>query len=68
MIGLDHKKKEAIVLDTAASADRHMRKVGEGTDVKASLTPTSEKKQVAGYECTVHNSEVTRWRFRQPRA
>ena len=56
MISLDHKKKEAIVLDTAALTDT-LQKVDK-TDVKASLTPTSEKKQVAGYDCTVHNSEV----------
>jgi hypothetical protein len=56
MISLDHKKKEAIVLDSAALAET-MAKVDK-SDVKASLTPTSEKKQVAGYECTVHDSNV----------
>jgi hypothetical protein len=56
MITLDHKKKEATVLDTAALGET-MSKV-ENTQVKASLTPTSEKKQVAGYDCTVHNSDV----------
>jgi hypothetical protein len=56
MITLDHKKKEAIVMDTAAMTET-MSKVNEA-DVKASLTPTSEKKQVAGYDCTVHDSDV----------
>jgi len=56
MIALDHKNKEAIVMDTAAMTET-MSKVKEA-DVKASLTPTSEKKQIAGYECTVHDSDV----------
>jgi hypothetical protein len=56
MITLDHKKKEAYVMDSAAMTET-LSKVNE-TDVKASLTPTSEKKQVAGYDCTVHDSDV----------
>jgi hypothetical protein len=56
MISLDHKKKEAIVLDTATLTET-MSKVPDA-NVKASLTPTSEKKQVAGYDCTVHDSNV----------
>ena len=59
MIVLDHKKKEAVVLDTAAIVET-MGKVGESIDVKTDLTPTSEKKQVAGYDCTVHDTQRDR--------
>jgi hypothetical protein len=56
MISLDHKKKEAIVLDMATLTET-VGKVGQ-TDVKASLNPTSEKKQVAGFDCSVYESDV----------
>jgi hypothetical protein len=58
MIVLDHKKKEAIVLDTAAIVET-MGKSGGSLDVKTDLKPTSEKKQVAGYDCTVYDTNVT---------
>lgn len=58
MIVLDHKKKEAIVLDTAAIAET-MGKSAGSIDVKTDLKPTSEKKQVAGYDCTVYDTNVT---------
>lgn len=57
MIVLDHKKKEAVVLDTAAIVET-MGKTGNSIDVKADLKPTSEKKQVAGYDCTVYDTNV----------
>jgi Domain of unknown function (DUF4412) len=57
MIVLDHKKKEAMVLDTAAIVET-MGKAGTSIDVKADLKPTSEKKQVAGYDCTVYDTNV----------
>jgi hypothetical protein len=57
MIVLDHKKKEAIVLDTAAIVET-MGKSGGSIDVKTDLKPTSEKKQVAGYDCTVYDTNV----------
>lgn len=58
MIVLDHKKKEAVVLDTAAIVET-MGKGGASIDVKTDLKPTSEKKQVAGYDCTVYDTNVT---------
>lgn len=58
MIVLDHKKKEALVLDTAAIVET-MGKGGGSIDVKTDLKPTSEKKQVAGYDCTVYDTNVT---------
>jgi hypothetical protein len=58
MIVLDHKKKEAIVLDTTAIVET-MGKAGGSMDVKTDLKPTSEKKQVAGYDCTVYDTNVT---------
>jgi hypothetical protein len=58
MIVLDHKKKEAVVLDTTAIVET-MGKTGNSIDVKTDLKPTSEKKQVAGYDCTVYDTNVT---------
>jgi hypothetical protein len=58
MIVLDHKKKEAVILDTAAIVET-MGKAGGSIDVKTDLKPTSEKKQVAGYDCTVYDTNVT---------
>jgi Domain of unknown function (DUF4412) len=57
MIVLDHKKKEAMVLDTTAIVET-MGKGGGSIDVKTDLKPTSEKKQVAGYDCTVYDTNV----------
>jgi hypothetical protein len=56
MISIDHKKKEAIVMD-GAMASEVTSKVKD-TDVVVKLTPTSVTKQVAGQTCTVHDSEV----------
>jgi hypothetical protein len=58
MIVLDHKKKEAVVLDTTAIVET-MGKTGNSIDVKTDLKPTSEKKQVAGFDCTVYDTNVT---------
>jgi hypothetical protein len=58
MIVLDHKKKEAVVLDTTAIVET-MGKSGASIDVKTDLKPTSEKKQVAGYDCTVYDTSVS---------
>jgi hypothetical protein len=58
MIVLDHKKKEAVVLDTAAIVET-MGKSAGSIDVKTDLKPTSEKKQVAGYDCTVYDTNVS---------
>lgn len=57
MVILDHKKKEAIVMDAAAIVET-MGKAGSSIDVKTDLKPTSEKKQVAGYDCTVYDTNV----------
>jgi hypothetical protein len=56
MIMIDHKKKEATSIDVAAVGEA-IQKVGDA-DVQATLTPTSETKQVAGYACTVYQSDV----------
>ena len=58
MIVLDHKKREAMTLDTAAIVET-MGKSANSIDVKTDLKPTSEKKQVAGYDCTVYDTNVT---------
>lgn len=57
MISIDHGKKEATIID--------MKKVAEqlaaisGDEVTASLTPTSQTRQVAGATCTVHDMKIT---------
>jgi hypothetical protein len=56
-INLDDKKKsaEVVPLDTIAEA---MQKVGAG-NLQATLTKTSQTKQVAGYPCTIYNVSIT---------
>lgn len=56
MITLDHKKKEAIVMDVA-TAGAVLEKVKD-TDVQVKVTPTSETKTIAGHSCTVLDSDV----------
>lgn len=56
MITVDHKKKEAIELPVSQVTES-VEKVGDA-DVESTLTPTSETKQVAGYACTVYQSDV----------
>lgn len=57
MIILDHKKHEATVMDLSAIGE-NLKKVSDG-DVKATLTPTAEKKEVAGYSCTIYTSTIS---------
>lgn len=57
MIVLNHKRREAEVNDmTKLSAEMAKLPV---SDVKASITPTKETRQVAGTSCTVHDMQVT---------
>jgi hypothetical protein len=56
MVAIDHKKKEAEIIDmTKLAAD--MAKI-QSSDIKATVTPTSETRQIAGKSCTVHNIEI----------
>ena len=56
MVSLNHKKKEAEIYDMARiTAD--MQKI-QASDIKASVTPTSQTRQIAGQTCTVHNIEI----------
>jgi hypothetical protein len=57
MITLDHKKREATVLDMSVVGES-LKKISDG-DVKATLTPTTEKKDVAGYSCTIYTSAIS---------
>ncbi|MBA3948814.1 MAG: hypothetical protein H0X44_02585 [Acidobacteria bacterium] len=56
MIVLDHSKKEAVVTDMRAIT-KDLAKI-EASDVRASITPTSVKRQIAGASCTVHDMDV----------
>jgi hypothetical protein len=56
MISIDHKKKEASVIDMAEAREA-MSKVAD-TDVKADLKATGATKQVAGHTCAVYDSNV----------
>jgi hypothetical protein len=56
MILLDHGKREAIITDMR-KITQDLAKI-EASDVKATITPTSEKRQIAGATCTVHNMDV----------
>jgi Domain of unknown function (DUF4412) len=56
MISLNHKKKEADIYDMAKMA-ADMQKI-QASDIKASVTPTSQTRQIAGQTCTVHNIEI----------
>jgi hypothetical protein len=56
MVSLNHKKKEADIYDmTKIAAD--MAKI-QASDIKASVTPTDQTRQIAGQTCTVHNIEI----------
>ncbi len=57
MIILNHAKKEATVRSTAEFGEA-LSKISDA-DIKASLTPTSETKTIAGMSCTVYNSNVS---------
>jgi hypothetical protein len=56
MVSLNHKKKEAEIYDMAKLA-ADMQKI-QASDIKASVTPTSQTRQIAGETCTVHNIEI----------
>lgn len=56
MILLDHGKREATITDMRKIA-QDLAKI-EASDVKATITPTSEKRQIAGATCTVHTMDV----------
>lgn len=56
MISIDHKKKEASVLDMTEAREA-MAKVAD-TDVQSDLKSTGVTKQVAGLSCTVYDSNI----------
>jgi hypothetical protein len=56
-VDLDAKKKVANVTPLDSIADE-LQKIGTGT-LDAKLTKTSQTKQIAGYDCTVHDISVS---------
>lgn len=60
MIIIDQKKKEATVMPVAQLQEALGKAGGSGAHmtVKSKVTPTGEKKQVAGYNCAVHDISV----------
>jgi Domain of unknown function (DUF4412) len=57
MIVLNHKRREAEVHDmTKLVADMSKLPI---SDVKTSITPTKQSRQIAGYTCTVHDMQVS---------
>jgi hypothetical protein len=56
MIGLDSRKKEAEVT-LLGKLQETLGKITSG-EVRARITPTAEKKTIAGIACTVHNLAV----------
>jgi hypothetical protein len=57
MVVLNHKKKEAEVIDMA-KMQADFAKLST-SDIKASITPTSETRVIADTKCTVHNFKAT---------
>jgi hypothetical protein len=57
MTMLDAKKKEAMVMPVAQLQEA-LGKSGATIDIKTKVTPTSEKKTVSGYACTVYDIGV----------
>lgn len=57
MTMLDLKKKEAMVMPVGQLQEM-MGKSGASVTVKSKVTPTGEKKTVAGYACTVHDIAI----------
>ena len=57
MISLDHERKQATVIDMAAIGES-LAKIG-ATDIKASVTPTGQTRQIAGSTCAVYNVELS---------
>jgi hypothetical protein len=58
MTMLNHEKKEADVYDMAKIADQIAGQISI-SDVKASFTPTSQTRQIAGVTCAVHDVSTT---------
>jgi hypothetical protein len=56
-VDLDAKKKVASVTPLDSIAEQ-LQKVGTGT-LQASLTKTAQTRQIAGFECTVHDISVS---------
>jgi len=56
MIVIDHAKKEATIVDMR-KITQDLAKI-DAADVKASITPTGETRQIAGASCAVHMMEV----------
>jgi hypothetical protein len=56
LISIDHNKKEAEIM-SMGSIGEAMNKIGV-SDVTASITPTGEKRTIAGQACTVHDMNV----------
>lgn len=56
MILLDHGKREATVTDMRKIA-QDLAKI-EASDVTATITPTSQTRQIAGATCTVHDMDI----------
>jgi hypothetical protein len=56
-VSLDSKKKSAVVTPLDSIADE-LQKVGIGV-MDATLTKTSQTKQIAGYPCTIHDIHLT---------
>jgi hypothetical protein len=57
MVLLDHEKKQADVIDMA-SVGESLAKIG-AADVQASVTATTETRQIAGATCTVYDVKVS---------
>jgi hypothetical protein len=57
MISLDHDKKEATIIDMAKVAAELAAISGD--EIQASLTPTSQTRQIAGATCTVHDMKIS---------
>jgi hypothetical protein len=57
MTMLDAKKKEAMVMPVTQLQEA-MGKTSTTMTVKSKVTPTSEKKQVSGYTCTVYDVAI----------
>jgi hypothetical protein len=56
-VDIDDKKKSATITPLSAISGE-LQKVGVGT-IQATLTRTSQTKQIAGYPCTVHDVKVS---------
>jgi hypothetical protein len=57
MISVDHQSKQAEVIDMA-TIGQAMEKIG-ATDIKSSVTPTGQTRQIAGSTCAVYDVQLT---------